>query len=227
MRSTRQKLKLLRGISRANTNGGNTLTSRKSSNGNSYNGCIQANGASPNANGNLIHDQKTHKHQSHALAQHNSQFYDNSANSSSNSTSASGSRHHRYQSKSHASSTVSRSGAVCSQSSASFSTVSTSNLNPSQQQAGQEKSSLPNNTRTLTGGNAVSADSQPQNKSNISSSIGVGNPQRQWTQFLATNMDCTGLNSDIRQKAFGICRDYLHGAWKQIDSKDLIIKRVR
>jgi choline/ethanolamine kinase len=34
------------------------------------------------------------------------------------------------------------------------------------------------------------------------------------------------LNPDIRAKAFAICRDYLHGAWKQIDSRDLVLKRV-
>lgn len=40
------------------------------------------------------------------------------------------------------------------------------------------------------------------------------------------NMEA-GLSSDIRIKAFGICRDYLHGAWKQIDLRDLILKRVK
>lgn len=39
-------------------------------------------------------------------------------------------------------------------------------------------------------------------------------------------MDCE-LNSEIRAKAFAICRDYLHGVWKRIDARDLIVKRIR
>ena len=40
-------------------------------------------------------------------------------------------------------------------------------------------------------------------------------------------MDTVGLTPEVRAKAFNICRDYLHGAWKQIDLRDLVIKRVR
>lgn len=37
----------------------------------------------------------------------------------------------------------------------------------------------------------------------------------------------TVLSGEVKTKAFNICRDYLHGAWKQIDLPDLVIKRVR
>jgi hypothetical protein len=50
-----------------------------------------------------------------------------------------------------------------------------------------------------------------------------------WTEIhssTTSTMDCQ-LNSDIRAKAFAICKDYLHGVWKQIDARDLIVKRIR
>lgn len=45
-----------------------------------------------------------------------------------------------------------------------------------------------------------------------------------WVDIHSTAMD---LNSEIRAKAFAICKDYLHGAWKQIDARDLTVKRIR
>ncbi|OXA53029.1 Choline/ethanolamine kinase [Folsomia candida] len=49
-----------------------------------------------------------------------------------------------------------------------------------------------------------------------------------WTEIhssTTSTMDCK-LNSDIRAKAFAICKDYLHGVWKAIDARDLAVKRI-
>jgi len=47
-----------------------------------------------------------------------------------------------------------------------------------------------------------------------------------WIDIHSSVMD-SDLNPDIRAKAFAICKDYLHGAWKHIDARDLVVKRIR
>lgn len=34
-------------------------------------------------------------------------------------------------------------------------------------------------------------------------------------------------SKEMREMASRICRDYLHGAWKQISSRDIVLKRIR
>lgn len=268
MRSTRQKLKLLRGISRASANGGSGLTSRKSSNGNHCSGNNHSHhhhlangnsGVTSNGNGsingeqasNYSHHQQSHKqhhHPSTALSQHNNQFYNNSVSPTthhphSTTNSVGSGRHQRFQAKSQAATTVARSGAVrahttsslsspTSPASAESSPTSSSSRSHSTSEVepfviGIEDSVIDNNNSVGKGHVVDDTGGTHINPLVSGNNIGLGHPHRQWTQFLTTNMDCTGLNSDIREKAFGICRDYLHGAWKQIDSKDLVIKRVR
>lgn len=266
MRSTRQKLKLLRGISRASANGGSGLTSRKSSNGNHCSGNNHSHhhlangnsGVTSNGNGSIIGEQasnypqqQSHKqhHPSTALTQHNNQFYNNSVSPTthhhSTTTNSVGSgRHQRFQAKSQAETTIARSGAVRTHTTSSFSSPASpapSEASPTSSSSrshstsevepfviGTETPAVDNNN-SVGKGHVVDDTGGTHINPLVSSgiNIGLGHPHRQWTQFLTTNMDCTGLNSDIREKAFGICRDYLHGAWKQIDSKDLVIKRVR
>lgn len=43
----------------------------------------------------------------------------------------------------------------------------------------------------------------------------------------SSGMEPVSATADVRIKAFAICKDYLHGAWKQIEPKDLVLKRIR
>ncbi|ODN04629.1 Choline/ethanolamine kinase [Orchesella cincta] len=228
MRSTRQKLKLIRGISRTNANGGNGLTSRKSSSGNQTTYQQHSNQTYENtsATNGSINGQQT-KHHSTTLIHQENQLY--------SSPSGIGGGRQRLHQKSQGA--VVRAGAIRTHSSTSLSSASsTSSLSTSSRSRSPteplgssitEKTNIDKNNPNSSDNNNLLLDNGACVSPLISgTSVGTGHPHRQWTQFLAVNMDCTGPNSDIRAKAFGICRDYLHGAWKQIDSKDLIIKRV-
>ena len=35
------------------------------------------------------------------------------------------------------------------------------------------------------------------------------------------------IKSEMRDKAFRICRDYLNGAWKSISAQEMVLKQVR
>lgn len=250
MRSTRQKMRLLRGISRSHTTGGSSLNVRKSSGSNNHNGNSnqhnfqqqhQANGNGSIANGNRTATTSAENNQNLAFSQSNGQVFNGNGNHSSGSAEGRTGRQ-RPQQKSQQQS-VARSGAIRSLSTSSFSSISSSSSSSSsstrkstQNQNGHQSSPDHSSPDLLVANPAAHGighlfeNGITLNNSFLSaasSSFGIGHPSRQWTQFLATNMDSTGLNSDIREKAFGICRDYLHGAWKQIDSKDLVIKRVR
>lgn len=71
----------------------------------------------------------------------------------------------------------------------------------------------------------ITANSTSENNNNLTDHI----QSLTWSEIhssTTSTMDCE-LNSDIRAKAFAICKDYLHGVWKQIDARDLVVKRIR
>lgn len=188
MRSTRHKLKMLRGISRPTGN---------DSDGNA-NG-IACDGLLP---------YRKHIHYQYPANFHRHSSLDNA-------------KSHNHQVKSHISFSSRSNGAsknsLCGEGQSTHSDVASGNKSPRSKPFNQHPGAyFVSASSSLSLVNAV--ENEPEQIQSLT-----------WTEIHSSTtatMDCE-LNSDIRAKAFAICKDYLHGVWKHIDARDLVVKRIR